>query len=97
MRRCDRLTEVEKGREHHKDWHQLISHPDAQLIACAPTLLEENKKLKEVIQSALNIKDLWLPPENGSEEHLAEYQSLQSMLNSFKEALTGEELTLTTT
>jgi hypothetical protein len=30
----------EAGREHHKDWHQLLTHPDARLIAAAPDLLE---------------------------------------------------------
>lgn len=29
----------EAGREHHKSWHQLLSHPDARLIAAAPELL----------------------------------------------------------
>jgi len=30
----------EHGREHHKKWHQLLTHPDARLIAAAPDLLE---------------------------------------------------------
>lgn len=30
----------ETGREHHKSWHQLVTHPDARLIAAAPELLE---------------------------------------------------------
>jgi hypothetical protein len=30
----------EPGREHHKKWHQLLTHPDARLIAAAPDLLE---------------------------------------------------------
>jgi hypothetical protein len=29
----------EPGREHHKSWHQLLTHPDARLIAAAPDLL----------------------------------------------------------
>ena len=29
----------EPGREHHKHWHQLLTHPDARLIAAAPELL----------------------------------------------------------
>ena len=33
----------EPGREHHKDWHQLLTHPDARLIAAAPELLESLK------------------------------------------------------
>ncbi len=30
----------EPGREHHKNWHQLLTHPDARLMAAAPDLLE---------------------------------------------------------
>lgn len=33
----------EEGREHHKSWHQLVTHPDARLIAAAPDLLEALK------------------------------------------------------
>ncbi len=36
----------EAGREHHKDWHQLLTHPDARLIAAAPDLLEACKALE---------------------------------------------------
>lgn len=35
----------EEGREHHKSWHQLVTHPDARLIAAAPDLLEAAKNL----------------------------------------------------
>lgn len=37
--RKDWIT-LEIGREHHKSWHQLLTHPDARLIAAAPELLE---------------------------------------------------------
>ena len=30
----------EHGREHHKHWHQLLTHPDAKLIEAAPDLLK---------------------------------------------------------
>lgn len=30
----------ESGREHHKAWHQLLTHPDARLIEAAPDLLQ---------------------------------------------------------
>jgi hypothetical protein len=30
----------EPGREHHKSWHQLLTHPDARLIEQAPALLQ---------------------------------------------------------
>lgn len=29
----------ERGREHHKSWHQLLTHPDARLIESSPMLL----------------------------------------------------------
>lgn len=28
------------GREHHKSWHQLVTHPDIRLIEAAPDLLQ---------------------------------------------------------
>jgi len=33
----------QSGREHHKSWHQLLTHPDAKLIEAAPDLLEALK------------------------------------------------------
>ena len=41
-RLCDKPEWIapEPGREHHKRWHQLVTHPDASLIAAAPDLLE---------------------------------------------------------
>lgn len=36
----------EPGREHHKDWHQLLTHPDACLIESAPELLATLKRLR---------------------------------------------------
>lgn len=36
----------QKGREHHKSWHQLVTHPDIRLIESAPDLLAA---LKEVL------------------------------------------------
>lgn len=43
--------EPELGREHHKDWHQLLTHPDARLIECAPDLL---KALREAVEYEYN-------------------------------------------
>ena len=40
----------EAGREHHKSWHQLLTHPDARLISAAPDL-------KERLQSAIDALD----------------------------------------
>ena len=34
------------GREHHKEWFQLVSHPDLLLMAAAPELLAENERLR---------------------------------------------------
>jgi predicted urease superfamily metal-dependent hydrolase len=45
MNMMDRLCDkpewlaVEIGREHHKRWHMLVSHPDARLMEAAPDLL----------------------------------------------------------
>ena len=40
-RLCDRADWIapEPGREHHRDWHQLVTHPDARLMEAAPDLL----------------------------------------------------------
>ena len=40
MERADKLSKIVPGREHHARWFQTLSHPDAQLIAAAPDLLE---------------------------------------------------------
>jgi hypothetical protein len=37
----------EAGREHHKHWHQLLTHPDARLIEAAPDLLSVCKEILE--------------------------------------------------
>jgi hypothetical protein len=38
----------EPGREHHRGWHQLLTHPDARLIAAAPETAAERDRLREV-------------------------------------------------
>jgi hypothetical protein len=39
-RLCDKPEWIapEPGREHHKKWHQLVTHPDARLIEAAPCM-----------------------------------------------------------
>jgi len=41
-RLCDKQNWIatEPGREHHKNWFCLVTHPDARLMASAPDLLE---------------------------------------------------------
>lgn len=47
MKPANTWTIVAPGREHHQDWFQLIDHPDANLIAAAPDLLNAAIKLEE--------------------------------------------------
>ncbi len=49
------FAEIAVGREHHSDWFQLVDHPDADLIASAPSLLAENIALKERLANAEKI------------------------------------------
>jgi hypothetical protein len=36
------------GREHHKSWHQLVTHPDIRLIEAAPDLLQALREVSDV-------------------------------------------------
>jgi hypothetical protein len=41
----------ESGREHHKHWHQLLTHPDARLIEAAPDMLDVLLRARDVIEA----------------------------------------------
>lgn len=47
-RLCDKQDWIATapGREHHKNWFRLVTHPDARLMASAPDLLEALKELR---------------------------------------------------
>ena len=45
MYRADALASVIAGEEHHVDWNMDINHPDANLIAAAPDLLQVLKRI----------------------------------------------------
>ena len=61
MERCEVYGKLVSGREHHADWFKDISHPDAQLIADAPMILQA-------------LRDLYLSGSTGHvEDILAKY------------------------
>ena len=48
---------------------------------------QQIKELKEVIENALRIKNLWLLGDSVPEEHIDEARALSEMESSFKQAL----------
>lgn len=52
MRPATELTVVDPKREHHKDWHQLLEHPDARLIAAAPDLLAACRQILVAVEQS---------------------------------------------
>ncbi len=52
MTRADELGSIVPGREHHAEWFQSVNHPDANLIAAAPVLLEACEMLVQGYESA---------------------------------------------
>jgi hypothetical protein len=49
---AENFKKVEPGREHHRDWFQLLDHPDLNLIAAAPDLLVALRDACEYFLSA---------------------------------------------
>lgn len=43
------------GREHHKSWHQLLTHPDIRLIEAAPDLLSAMNGLLAYFESGNSV------------------------------------------
>lgn len=62
---ASKWAEPEKGREHHKNWFQLINHADANLIAAAPDLLEALNGMISMYCELINSGDAgyWNPEE----------------------------------
>jgi hypothetical protein len=52
MERADVLGVVVAGREHHQHWYKGISHPDANLIAQAPNMLNALKEAEVGLEFA---------------------------------------------
>lgn len=51
MTKVSEICEPAEGREHHADWHQVLDHPDANLIAAAPELYAAAKKALDVLET----------------------------------------------
>jgi len=52
----------EPGRKHHKHWHQLLTHPDAQLIEAAPGLLKALQVMLRDYAAVHDIGDVEMQP-----------------------------------
>lgn len=46
--KAEEFRRVAPEREHHKEWFQLLSHPDANLIAAAPDMLDALKLVRRL-------------------------------------------------
>lgn len=49
-----RYAQPLRGREHHKDWFQVLNHPDARLIEAAPTMIQALIRAAHVMAEASN-------------------------------------------
>lgn len=52
MKPCYEFAAICPGREHHKDWFQLLRHPDSQLIEAAPDLLNALRAMVEASKNS---------------------------------------------
>ena len=77
MHRCERWAEPVVGHEHHASWFQTVNHPDMNLIAAAPDLLE-------ACMAAMRIADLWSPVTGDHDEECA---ALYAMRQKFESAI----------
>ena len=60
MHPCKDFAKPVNGREHHASWFQGVNHPDANLIAAAPDLLEALEMVNELLPFS-NTDTVWVP------------------------------------